>query len=128
MKFTESLKKRKDFSNVYHNGKSKANAILVLYVLPNGLDKNRLGISVSKKVGNSVVRHRITRLVRESYRLAETDFHKGYDLVVIARGKAKGTAYGAISSALYYLAGRHHIYKKPSANGKANEADPALSD
>ena len=103
MKFTESLKKHQDFSRVYKKGNSRANKYLVLLVLKNGLDKNRLGISVSKKVGNSVVRHRITRLVREAYRLAENAYLPGYDLVVIAREKAKGTTYDEISSALYYL-------------------------
>ena len=56
MKFSESLKKNKDFQVVYKNGKSYANRYLVLYIRENGMDKNRLGISVSKKVGNSVVR------------------------------------------------------------------------
>ena len=69
MKDYTSLKKNIDFQNVYKEGKSKANKYLVMYVLPNDLGINRLGISVSKKVGNSVVRHHLTRLIRESYRL-----------------------------------------------------------
>ena len=60
MNFSESLKKNQDFQSVYRNGKSYANRLLVMYVLENNLDKNRLGISVSKKVGNSVVRHHVT--------------------------------------------------------------------
>ena len=71
MKFSESLKKNNDFQIVYKSGRSYANKYLVMYVKENGLDKNRLGISVSKKVGNSVVRHHLTRLIRESYRLLE---------------------------------------------------------
>ena len=66
MKFSESLKKNKDFQYVYRNGTSMANRFVVLYVLENGTDKNRLGISVSKKVGNSVIRHHLIRLIRES--------------------------------------------------------------
>ena len=66
MKFSESLKKNKDFQIVYRTGNSLANRSLVMYKKENGLGKNRLGISVSKKVGNSVVRHHLTRLVRES--------------------------------------------------------------
>ena len=77
MNFSESLKKNQDFQSVYRNGKSYANRLLVMYVLENNLDKNRLGISVSKKVGNSVVRHHVTRLVRESYRLQENIFKSG---------------------------------------------------
>ena len=80
MKFSDSLKKNDDFRNVYKNGKSYANKYLVMYVLENSMEINRIGISVSKKVGNSVVRHRVTRLVRESYRLHENIFHSGYYL------------------------------------------------
>ena len=54
MKFSESLKKNKDFQVVYKNGKSYANRYLVLYIRENGMDKNRLGISVSKKVGTAL--------------------------------------------------------------------------
>ena len=68
------FKKNKDFRHVYDEGKSYANRILVMYAMTNGLEKNRLGISVSKKVGNSVIRHRLTRLIRESYRLNESHF------------------------------------------------------
>ena len=68
MNFSESLKKNQDFQSVYRKGRSYANKLLVMYVLENNMERNRLGISVSKKVGNSVVRHHVTRLVRESYR------------------------------------------------------------
>ena len=61
MKFSDSLKKNKDFQNVYNNGVSFANRYLVMYVLKNNTENNRIGISVSKKVGNSVIRHHITR-------------------------------------------------------------------
>ena len=111
MKFSESLKKNKDFKRVYANGKSYANKYLIMYVLENGLDENRLGISVSKKVGNSVVRHRVTRLVRESYRLHEAIFNSGLDIVVVARKSAAFVGYEEIESALLHLAKIHHILK-----------------
>ena len=110
MKFSESLKKNKDFQVVYKNGKSYANRYLVLYIRENGMDKNRLGISVSKKVGNSVVRHHLTRLIRESYRLQEEHFQSGFDLVVIARAGAKEKSYHDIESALIHLGKLHNIY------------------
>lgn len=110
MKFSESLKKNKDFQVVYKNGKSYANRYLVLYIRENGMDKNRLGISVSKKVGNSVVRHHLTRLIRESYRLREEHFQCGFDLVVIARAGAKERSYHDIESALIHLGKLHNIY------------------
>ena len=99
----DSLKKNRDFQNVYRNGKSKANKYLVMYVLENQLDSNRLGISVSKKVGNSVIRHHLTRLIRESYRLNKEMFNSGLDIVVIARESAKDRKYKEIESALLHL-------------------------
>ena len=109
---SESLKKNQDFQKVYRNGTSKGNRYLVMYVLKNQYMKNRLGISVSKKVGNSVVRHRLTRLVRESYRLNEELFSRNLDIVVIARPAAKGRSYQEIESALMHLAGKHNIAGK----------------
>ena len=79
MHFSESLKKNKDFQIVYRKGQSYANKYLVMYIYQNQSERNRLGISVSKKVGNSVVRHRLTRLIRESYRLQEDKFQNGLD-------------------------------------------------
>ncbi len=111
MKFSESLKKNNDFQNVYKNGKSFGNKYLVMYVLENNRNINRLGISVSKKVGNSVVRHRFTRLVRESYRLHENIFNSGLDIVVVARKSAASVGYEEIESALLHLAKIHHILK-----------------
>ena len=109
MKFSESLKKNKDFQSVYRNGKSFANKCLVMYIIPNELNKNRLGISVSKKVGNSVVRHHLTRLIRESYRLHEDMFNSGLDMVVIARKSAKDKNCQDIESALLHLGKLHGI-------------------
>ena len=82
-----------------------------MYVLENSLDKNRLGISVSKKVGNSIVRHRITRLVRESYRLHEDIFNSSLDIVVVARNNASSVRYAEIESALLHLGNLHNIIK-----------------
>ena len=112
MIFSESLKKNKDFRVVYNKGTSHANRFFVMYVLENNLNRNRLGISVSKKVGNSVVRHRITRLVRECYRLHEEIFNCGLDIVVIARVSASGISYKEVRQALIHLATLHNINKK----------------
>lgn len=116
MKFSESLRKNSHFQNVYKNGKSYANRFFVMYVLDNNLEKNRLGISVSKKVGNSVVRHHITRLVREAYRLQEEKFCCGLDLVVIARVSAKSVTYGQTERAILHLGKLHHILKQKEAD------------
>ncbi|MDF2801642.1 MAG: ribonuclease protein component [Anaerocolumna sp.] len=112
MKWSESMKSNVNFKKVYHSGKSYANTYLIMYVLKNDTDSNRIGISVSKKVGNSVVRHRITRLIRESYRLNEDMFNSGLDIVVIARAGARGKSYTEISSALMHLARMQKILKE----------------
>ena len=109
MKYSESLKKNRDFQKVYRKGKSSANKYLVMYVLENGTSQNRLGISVSKKVGNSIVRHRLTRLIRESYRLQEERFRCGLDIIVIARIGAKGKNYKDIVGAMLHLGHLHEI-------------------
>ena len=105
----ESLKKNRDFQNVYKNGRSYANRLLVMYVLENQTDGNRIGISVSKKVGNSVIRHHLTRLIRESYRLHEDMFNNGLDIVVVARVSAKNASYHEMKSALLHLGRLHKI-------------------
>lgn len=111
MKFSESLKKNWDFQCVYQTGRSYANRYLVMYVRKNGTEYNRLGISVSKKVGNSVVRHHLTRLIREVYRLHEDTFNNGLDVVVIARVSAKDISYHQVESSLLHLANLHHIIR-----------------
>jgi ribonuclease P protein component len=111
MRFSESLKKNHQFQFVYKNGKSYANRYLVMYVKENGTERNRIGISVSKKVGNSVVRHRVTRLLRESYRLHEAVFNSGLDIVIVARASAATVGYEEIESALLHLGKLHHIIK-----------------
>ena len=106
--------KNKDFQTIYKKGRSYANKYLVMYVLKNKEEENRLGISVSKKVGISVIRHRITRLIRESYRLQSKKFETGYDIVVIARTGAKEKNYSEIESALLHLGKLHNIIDEES--------------
>ena len=110
MIFTYPLKKNSEFSVVYSRGRSKANKYFIMYALKNGSDINRLGISVSKKVGNSLVRHRIKRLIKESYRLHEEMFNSGLDIVVIARSGAADLGFKNVESALLHLLKLHKIY------------------
>ena len=109
MKYSESLKKNKDFQYIYRKGKSYANKYLVMYVLENGTGQNRLGISVSKKVGNSIVRHRVTRVIREVMRLHWKEIKSGYDIVIVARPSAKESDYGKFESAIFHLLNLHHL-------------------
>ncbi len=109
MKFTDSLRKNSDFQTVYREGRSYADKYLIMYVRPNGTRRNRLGISVSKKVGNSVIRHRIKRLVKENYRLKEDQFQCGLDIIIIGRKDAVGKDNKEIGSALLHLGHLHNI-------------------
>ena len=81
-----------------------------MIIKKNDTSSNRVGISVSKKVGNSVVRHHLTRLVRESYRLQEEHFKCGYDIVIVVRVSAKEITYADMESALIHLGKLHDIY------------------
>ena len=109
MKNILSLKNSREFGRVYSYKHSFANKYLVMYVLPNETGQLRLGISVSKKVGNSVVRHRTARLIREAFRLNRQKIKDGYDIVVVARPLAKGRSFGDIESACLHLTGLHGI-------------------
>ena len=111
MKRSVTLRKNEDFKEIYSTGKSYANKYLIMYVKKNQSDNNRVGISVSKRVGNSVIRHRITRLIRESYRLLEDKFESGLDIIVVARVGARGKQYSEIESALLHLMKLHRIGK-----------------
>lgn len=109
MRFSESLKKNSDFQKVYQTRRSFGNKFLVMYCVENHKNGNRIGISVSKKVGNSIVRHHLTRLIREGYRLNEEKFKCGYDIVVVARISAKEIGYKEVESALLHLGKLHNI-------------------
>jgi ribonuclease P protein component len=87
-----------------------------MYVMKNNIAKNRLGIIVSKKVGNSVVRHRITRLIKESYRLHESVLEKGYDIVIVGKHKAGEIcqmvgSFNEIERSCLQLLKCHHLIK-----------------
>ena len=108
-----SLKKNSDFGEVYQQGRPYGNRLLVMYVLER--DRNhqaRVGISVSKKVGNSVVRHRIKRLVKECFRRHLEEWEDCCDYVIVARKEAKDKNFRQIESALHHLGKHHGVYKE----------------
>ena len=116
MKRFNSIKKNSDFQKVYRTGKSYANRLLIMYVRRVDEDDTRIGISVSKKVGNSVVRHHLARLLRESFRLNKDKVKTGLDIVVVVRASAKESDFKNIESAYLHLCGLHNILENRSEN------------
>lgn len=112
MKRFPSIKKNSEFQQVYRNGKSYANKLLIMYISRSERPDTRIGISVSKKVGNSVVRHHLVRLVRESFRLHKDEIETGLDIVVVARQMAKELDFKKIESAYLHLCGLHNILRE----------------
>ena len=100
MKKTVSIKENKDFKRLYYRGKSASQDCLVLYWRRTGAPGCRLGITVSSKVGKAVVRNRVRRLIKESYRLMEDRIPRGYDFVVVARSRAAEADFHRVSQAL----------------------------
>lgn len=115
------LKKNRDFLKVYRKGTSKANPVLVLYILENREGFNRVGVSVSRKVGNSVIRNRVKRLVKEAYRKRMRDIKPGYDMVFISRIRAKDLSFQQIDKWMDDLIRRFKLYER--ADGCENNND-----
>jgi ribonuclease P protein component len=106
MRFSHSLKENYLFRRLYRRGDSLANGFLVLYSRKNGLKENRLGITVSGKMGHAVYRNKVRRRLREIYRLHEEDFSCGFDMVVVVRTRAMSASYAQLEKAFLSLAGK----------------------
>jgi ribonuclease P protein component len=100
MKHTLSLKENHQFRRLYYRGKSAASYHVVIYFRRNHLGKNRLGLTVSTKLGSAVTRNRVKRLLRESYRLHEQEWVTGVDMVFVARQSAAKASYQAMEKSL----------------------------
>ncbi len=112
MNSEERVRKNSHFRYIYNRGKSLSNASLVMYSIKNNKPVNRIGISVSKKIGKSVVRNRVKRLIKESYRNNKDRFKKGYDIVYIARIGTSKLKYNDIEKSIFNLAKRGGILKE----------------
>ena len=122
----ETLRKNQDFKKVYREHNSRSNRYLVLYTAENHADTIRLGVSVSKKVGNSIVRHRLARLIREAFRLNADSVQKNCDYIFIARMGLRNKGIKETKDAMVTLlgeAGRLQDNEKGS-----DRADPVLSE
>ena len=108
MKFSCSLKLNHIFRRLY-SSKGNANSYFVLYARRNRLNQNRVGITVSKKLGHAVVRNRTRRRIREIYRLNEERFTPGWDIVIVARTRSVDASFSKMTAALLSLAAKSGI-------------------
>lgn len=109
---SDRIKKRWEFSRVYQYGQKYVNRRFVVYVLNNRKKRSRLGVTVSKKVGNSVKRNRVKRLIRESFRFSKDQIAPGNDIVVVARKSAYGLSFQEAKRSLMDLWKRARIVPK----------------
>ncbi|MBQ8797331.1 MAG: ribonuclease P protein component [Oscillospiraceae bacterium] len=110
MLFSSSLKHNHIFRRLYASS-GHGNGLLVLYARPNRTATNRVGVTVSKKLGCAVVRNRVRRRLRETYRLNEDKFSPGWDIVVVARSRCVGAEFGKLQEAYLSLAAKAGILK-----------------
>ncbi len=99
MNVSVTLKKNSDFRRLYSRGKSAVNPYLAVYCRKNGGTENRLGYTVSVKLGHAVVRNRVRRRLREIYRLNAASLRSGWDIVVVARSRCVGAEYARLNEA-----------------------------
>lgn len=112
MRFSSSLKLNHIFRRLYASS-GHGNSYLVLYARKNRTATNRVGVTVSKKLGHAVVRNRVRRRLREIYRLNEDLFAPGWDIVVVARSRCVSAEFGKLQSAYLSLAAKAGILKEP---------------
>jgi ribonuclease P protein component len=111
MRFSTSLKLNHVFQRLYRTS-GFANGYLVLYARKNRTQTNRLGITVSKKLGHAVVRNRVRRRVREVYRLNEAQFEPGWDIVIVVRTRAIHANFQKLTQAWLQLAEKAGLLQK----------------
>ena len=99
MKKTVTIKENRDFRRIYNRGRSAVTPFLVLYCRPNGRSHNRLGVTVSTRIGCAVVRNRARRRLREVFRLAAPGLKQGYDVVLVARARTAEAPYRRLTAA-----------------------------
>ncbi|MCR5826172.1 MAG: ribonuclease P protein component [Oscillospiraceae bacterium] len=112
MKRATTLKENYEFRRVYNKGKSGVSPFLVVYARPNRGARSRLGVTVSAKLGHAVARNRVRRRLREIYRLAQPRLKQGYDVVLVARGRAMRCSYQELEQAFARCCERLKLWRE----------------
>lgn len=115
MLFSASLKENYLFRRLYRRGTSSANAHFVIYCRPNGTARNRVGLTVSGKLGGAVQRNKLRRRLREIYRLHESEFAAGWDFIIVARTRAMTAPYAVLEREYLALARRAGLCRSEEA-------------
>lgn len=103
MQKTASLKKNHEFRRLYSKGKNAVSKYIAVYCRRNGLDGNRLGLTVSTKLGGAVQRNRVRRRLKEVYRLNEHTLRAGFDIVIVARTSCLTAKWSDLQASMMYL-------------------------
>ena len=112
MKFTDTLKKNYEFHRLYSKGKSAVTPFLVVYARKSRRQRNRIGFTVSNKLGKAVTRNRVRRRLREIYRLHEAELSPGAELVVVARARAVTGTYLQLETAFLSACEKLELFRE----------------
>jgi len=115
MKKAVTLKKNYEFRRLYQKGVSAVSGGMVVYCRKNRMGRNRLGITVSVKLGHAVVRNRARRRLREVYRLNADRLTPGYDLILVARGRTLTAPWKDLNDTFLRLCGKLDLLKREDA-------------
>lgn len=110
MKKTITIKSSREFTAAFRRGKPSGDKLLVAYVIPNRSAINKIGISIGKKIGNSVCRNRVKRLIRESYRQIEKNIKTGFNIVFLPREESKNASYIEVLKSMIKTLKKHNLF------------------
>ncbi len=127
MRHTMSLRKNHEFKRAYHRGRSVAGPLMAVYLVRNRRGVNRLGLTVSTKVGGAVVRNRVRRRLRELFRAREAMLYPGHDIVIVARVRAAQAPFSALGREMDTLFRKLSVFAPPAAAERGNGGVPEVS-
>ena len=117
MKEETTLKKNHEFRRVYRRGASAVGGCMVVYCRRNGLGRSRLGLTASTKIGSAVQRNRARRRLREVWRLGQDALRPGYDVILVARGRALTASWDEMRSTFLRLCRKLGMAREDRGSG-----------